>query len=80
MLGRGYISHYSEYALSSTLSKYSTLIAFILREYDAAFLCYCLIYLFYDGAGDMPLLNFFLFYGGAVDVQIYMSPSDKKSM
>ena len=37
MLGRGHISHFSEYVLSSTLSIYSTLIAIVLREYDAAF-------------------------------------------
>ena len=37
MLGRGHISHYSE-LLSSTLSIYSTLIAILLRDYDAAFL------------------------------------------
>ena len=37
MLGRGHIS-YSEYVLSSTLSIYSTLIAIVLRDYDAAFL------------------------------------------
>ena len=41
MLGRGYISHYSEYALSSTLSIYITLIAIVLREYNTAFLCNC---------------------------------------
>ena len=35
MLGRG---HYSEHVLSSTLSIYSTLIAIVLRDYDAAFL------------------------------------------
>ena len=38
MLGRGHISHYSEYVLSSTLSIYSTLIAIVLKEYDDAFL------------------------------------------
>ena len=37
MLGRGHISHYSEYVLSSTLSIYSTLIATVLRDYDAVF-------------------------------------------
>ena len=38
MLGHGHISHiYSEYVLSSTLSIYSTLIAIMLRDYDAAF-------------------------------------------
>ena len=41
MLGRGHISHYSEYVLSSTLSIYSTLIAIVLRDYDAAFLYHC---------------------------------------
>ena len=35
-LGRGHISHFSEYVLSSTLSIYSTLIAIVLRDYDAA--------------------------------------------
>ena len=38
MLGRGYISHHSEYALSSSLSIYITLIAIVLSEYNAAFL------------------------------------------
>ena len=37
MLGRGHISHFSEYVLSSTLSIYSTLIAIVLRDYYAAF-------------------------------------------
>ena len=37
MLGYGHISHYSEYVFS-TLSIYSTLIAILLRDYDAAFL------------------------------------------
>ena len=37
MLGRGHISHFSEYVLSSTLSIYSTLIAIMLRDYDAPF-------------------------------------------
>ena len=38
MLGRGHISNYSENVLSSTLSIYSTLIAIVLRDYDAAYL------------------------------------------
>ena len=39
MLRRSYMSHYSEYsALSSTLSIYSTFIAIVLRDYDAALL------------------------------------------
>ena len=37
MLERGYISHYSEYALTSTQSIYITLIAIVLSEYNAAF-------------------------------------------
>ena len=41
MLGRGYINHYSENALSSTLSIYITLIAIVLRDYDAAYLFDC---------------------------------------
>ena len=41
MLGPGHISHYSEYALSSTLSTYNTLTAIIvLRDYNASFLCH----------------------------------------
>ena len=38
MLGRGPISHYSEFVVSSTLSIYSTLVAIVSRDYDAAFL------------------------------------------
>ena len=38
MLGHGHISHFSEYVLSSTLSIYSTLVAIVFRDYDAAFL------------------------------------------
>ena len=37
MLRRGRISHFSEYVLSSTQSIYSTLIAIVLTDYDAAF-------------------------------------------
>ena len=37
MLGRDRLSH-SEYVVSSTLLKCSTLIAIVLRDYDAAFL------------------------------------------
>ena len=32
ILGRGHISHYSEYVLSSTLSIYCILIAIVLRD------------------------------------------------
>ena len=39
MLGRGYISHYSEYALSSILYIYITL-TIVLSDYNAAFLCH----------------------------------------
>ena len=38
MLGHGHISHFSEYVLFSTLLIYSTLIAIVLKDYDAAFL------------------------------------------
>ena len=38
MLRRGHTSHYSEYVVSSTPLIYSTLIAIVLRDYDAAFL------------------------------------------
>ena len=40
MLRHGHISHYCEYVVSSTLSIYSTLVAIVLRDYDAAFLYY----------------------------------------
>ena len=38
---------YSEYVLSSTLSIYSTLIAIVLRDYDAVFLYIGLIFIFF---------------------------------
>ena len=41
MLGRAFLSHHSEYALFSSLSIYITLIAIVLRENNAAFLCHC---------------------------------------
>ena len=36
MLGCGHINHFSECVLYSTLSIYSTLVAIVLRDYDAA--------------------------------------------
>ena len=54
MLGLGHIlSHYSEYVVSSTLSKYSTFIA-MLRFYT--------------------IVDFHLFYDGAVDIQVKFEP------
>ena len=42
MRGRGSISHYySEYALSSTLSSYITLVASVFNEYNAAVPGHC---------------------------------------
>ena len=41
MQGRVYISNYSEYALSYTLSIYISLIDIVFSEYNAAFLCHC---------------------------------------
>ena len=38
MLGCGHISHYSKYVVSSSLTIYNTLTAFVLWDYDAAFL------------------------------------------
>ena len=38
ILGLGHISHYSEYVVSSTLLIYRTLVATVLRDFDAAFL------------------------------------------
>ena len=53
MLGCGYISHYSGYVLSYTLSIYITLIAFVLREYMLLSYATVDFYLFFDGAADM---------------------------
>ena len=44
----GHISHYSEYALSSTLSIYSILIAIVLGVIMLLF--YAIVYSLYDGA------------------------------
>ena len=55
MLERSHISHYSEYVLSSTLSIYSTFIAIVLRDYDAAFRYHSDFYLFYDWAVDIQI-------------------------
>ena len=54
MLGRSHISFYSEYVLSSTLLIYSTFIAIVLRDCDAAFLYHC-FHLFYDGVVDIQI-------------------------
>ena len=53
MLDRGNISHYSEYALSSTLSIYSTLIDIVLREYNVAFLYMSLLIFIYSMIGQL---------------------------
>ena len=55
VLGRGYISHYSKYALSSTLSIYITLIAIVFR--NIMLLSYATVdfNLFYDGTVDMQI-------------------------
>ena len=50
VLGCGYITHYIEYALSSTLSIYITLIVLMLLSYATVD-----FYLFYDGAADMQM-------------------------
>ena len=42
--------------ISSTLSIYSTLIAIVLRGYNAAFLRIVYFYLIFDGAVDMQIL------------------------
>ena len=41
MLRCGHISHYIEYALSSTISIYNTLIAIVLRDYNVDFVKNC---------------------------------------
>ena len=56
MLGRSHISYYSEYVLSSNLSIYSTLIAIVLG---------IMMLLSYT------MVDFHLFYDGAVDIQIW---------
>ena len=56
MLGRGYMSHYSEYALYSTLSIYITLIAIVLKEYNVVSYVTVDIHLFYDVAANMQML------------------------
>ena len=55
MLGRGHISHCSEYVLSSTLRIYSTLITIVLR---------IMMLLSYT------MVDFHLFYDGTVDIQM----------
>ena len=55
MLGHGHISHYSECVVSSTLSIYSTLI--VLRLGIMMLLSYTIV-------------DFHLFYDGAIDTQI----------
>ena len=52
---RGHLSHYSEYVLSSTLSIYSTLIAIVLRDYDAAYLLDCSFLYINDGVVDIQI-------------------------
>ena len=64
MEGCGHISHFNDYRLSYTLSKYSTLVHIILREYNIAFLCHCWF---------LWILWWGCWYA-------YMSPSDKKSL
>ena len=58
MLGRGFMSHYIEYVLSSTQSICITLIAIVLNEYNAVMLLYYAtvdFHLFYDVAADMQI-------------------------
>ena len=55
MLGRGHISHYSEYVLYSTISIYGISIVIVLKDYDAAFLYTVGFHLFYDGAVDSQI-------------------------
>ena len=58
MLGRGFMGHYIEYVLSSTLSICITLVAIVLNEYNAVMLLYYAtvdFHLFYDVAADMQI-------------------------
>ena len=46
---------HSEYVLSTSLSIYFTLIVIVLKNYNAAFLSIGDFYLFYNGAVDMQI-------------------------
>ena len=63
MVGCGHIIHHNDYWWSSTLLLYRTLVAIVLSEYNV------LVY---------ATVDFYLFYDGDVDIQIW-SPSDKKA-
>ena len=54
MLGRDHICQYSEYALSF-LSIYCILIAVVLRDLMLFYFAIVELYLFYDGAVDMQI-------------------------
>ena len=55
VLGHGHVSHYCEKALSSSLLIYSTLIAIVLKDAFLLFYAIADFYLFYDGAVDMQI-------------------------
>ena len=63
VLGHDHVSHYCEYALSSTLSIFSKLIAIVWRDYEGCF--------------PMLLLFFIYYVIGHVIMQIW-APSDEK--
>ena len=46
VLGRGHISYYSEYVLSSSLSIYNTLVAIVLRDSQCCFPIPLLIFIY----------------------------------
>ena len=55
MLGRCYVGHYSEYALSSALSAFIKSIDVVLRECGAAFFDTVVFRLFYAGTACMRM-------------------------
>ena len=55
MLWRGYISHYSEYAISSIILIYITLIAIVLREFILLTYATVDFHVFYVGAGNIQI-------------------------
>ena len=61
MIGRGYVGHYSEHALSSALSVCFTFVAVVLREY---------------GLVSCATVDFRLFYDGATGVRMWAFPTN----
>ena len=67
-LGHGFIGHHGEYALSSSLSIYGTLIAIVLWDYNTAFLCHCWFFI-------IPPTNEGGYIGITLSVRLSVCPS-----